>query len=358
MEENYPVGVARLKGEEVGEGQTAALMRRISREQVENFREQIKALQEREIEAEEEKNEAAAFILSAPRSGSTLLRSVLGGSPGVFAPPELQLMNYNTMAEQAEAFSKERDAFWLDGVVILLMNLKGSSEEEARETLTGWAAEGLSVKGFYKKVQGWLGERLFVDKTPNYALDAGVLERVEEDFEGAKYVHLVRHPYGMIPSFEKAKLHVFYPPFLKGETGLSVREMAEVIWTISQENIMGFLEGIPEERKKRVSYEELVTKPEETLKALSGFLGVEYHEDMLEPQKDPVGRMTGSLHELSRMVGDVRFFEHEGISGEGAERWKESYKGDYLSEMTWQVAGELGYVRDDLPEVEINKGSL
>ena len=79
---------------------------------------------------------------------------------------------------------------------------------------------------------------------------------------------------------------------------------------------------------------------------------------MLKPQKDPEKRMTGKLHELSRMVGDVRFFEHEGISASGAYRWQEDYRGDYLSEMTWEMVERLGYRREDLPEVEVGRGGF
>jgi hypothetical protein len=267
-------------------------------------------------------------------------------------------LNYNTLAEQGGAFEKERDAFWMDGVVIAMMNMRGWSEGEARDELKRYVEEGMSVREFYGKMQEWLGGRKFVDKTPNYALDRGILERAEEDFEGAKYIHLVRHPYGMIPLFEMARLQELYPPFLKGEVGMSVREMAEAIWTVSQENILEFLKGVPEERQLRVRYEDLVTRPEEMVREMSDFLGVEYHEDMLEPQKDPEVRMTGKLHELSRMVGDVRFLEQKGISGEGAENWKSGYRGDYLSEVTWEVAEELGYGRGDLPEVEVGRGAF
>ncbi len=357
LEENYPVGVGRMLGEELDISQGVALMKRMRRGDIEGLKEKVKKLVPRKQE-EAPVNTPATFILSAPRSGSTLLRAILGGNPELFAPPELQLMNYNNLKEQAEAFANERDSFWLDGVVMALMNLQGWSEVEAREALKRWAEERMSVRAFYGQMQAWLGERLFVDKTPNYALDPGMLKRIEEDFQEAKYIHLVRHPYGMIPSFEKAKLHVFYPPFLEEDTNLTVREMAEAIWTISQEHIESFLRGIPKERQLRVSYEALVTRPEEVINEICEFLEIEFHDDMLYPQKDPRKRMTGALHELSRMVGDVRFFEHEGISASGAYRWQEGYRGDYLTEITWQIAERLGYWREDLPILEAGRGGF
>ena len=39
--------------------------------------------------------------------------------------------------------------------------------------------------------------RILVDKSPSYALDPAVLRKAEVDFEGARYIHLVRHPLPM-----------------------------------------------------------------------------------------------------------------------------------------------------------------
>ncbi len=40
------------------------------------------------------------FLLSAPRSGSTLLRAMLGGHPELFSPPELNLLPFSSMGER------------------------------------------------------------------------------------------------------------------------------------------------------------------------------------------------------------------------------------------------------------------
>ena len=115
---------------------------------------------------------------------------------------------------------RERDAFWLDGVVIALMNLRGWERGRGER-----GAEEVGRRGDER--EGVLRENAGVDRGSGCLWTRrrtmpwiqGMLRRMEEDFEEAKYIHLVRHPYGMIPSFENAKLQVFYPPFLKGESG-------------------------------------------------------------------------------------------------------------------------------------------
>lgn len=48
------------------------------------------------------KNPRAVFVLSPPRCGSTLLRVMLAGHPGLFAPPELELLNFDSLGARRE----------------------------------------------------------------------------------------------------------------------------------------------------------------------------------------------------------------------------------------------------------------
>ena len=43
-----------------------------------------------------------AFVLGAPRSGTTLLSVMLAGHPELFSPPEMVLAPFATMAERTE----------------------------------------------------------------------------------------------------------------------------------------------------------------------------------------------------------------------------------------------------------------
>jgi amino acid adenylation domain-containing protein len=288
------------------------------------------------------KNPPAVFVLAPPRSGTTLMRVLLGGHPRLFAPPELELLSYNTLAERKATYTG-RDAFWLEGLVRAVMEVRGCTAEEATETIAVWEEEGWTSKRAYGQLQAWLGERILVDKTPSYALDATILERAEEDFEEPLYVHLVRHPYGMIRSFEEAKLDQI---FFRREHPFERRELAELIWLISQENILRFLETVPAKRRHLVRFEELVRDPEPVLRGLCTFLGLDFHPSMLEPYEDRSRRMTDGVHAESRMLGDVKFHTHSGIDASTAERWKEAYQNDFLGAPTAAMASALGY---DLP---------
>ena len=336
---NYPDGVAKLTGEAVVRDESSV---KLDDSNVRHLQSIVKTPPPLHLNGM--KNPRAVFVLSAPRSGSTLLRAMLGGHPKLFAPPELQLLNYNRMGDRKQQLAG-RDAFWLDGVVRAVMELKNCDADEARSFVAGLEEKNIGVKDFYKVMQDELGDSLFVDKTPNYALGKEILQRAEGFFQNALFVHLIRHPYGVIPSFEKAKLHVFYPPFFTEAHHYSVRQLAELVWVISHRNILDFLSTIPDDRQFRIRYEDLVTRPEERMQELCDFLGVGFHPEVLEPQNDGKKRMTDALNNLSKMLGDVRFHEHKGISAAGAWRWKEKLTQDYLGDITWDMAESFGYER-------------
>jgi thioesterase domain-containing protein len=189
-------------------------------------------------------------------------------------------------------------------------------------------------------MQDWIGDRTLVDKTPSYALHTSIMKRAEADFDNALYIHLLRHPLGMIRSFEEAKLDQI---FFRYAHPFSRRELAEMIWTISHQNILEFLKDVPIGRQHQLKFEDLVSRPRESLEQICKFLSVELHADMLQPYKNGAQRMTDGIHAESRMLGDVKFHSFNGIEAGVGERWKE-HAGRYdLAEETQAVAALLGY---------------
>lgn len=343
--QHYSGAVSRVIGDEDVEAKTATGERveptgTVNAAQVAQVRELIDALPFQSPPAV--KNPPAIFILSPPRSGSTLLRVMLAGHPRLFAPPELELLSFNTLFERREALSGKY-SFWLEGTIRALMEIKGCAMEEARRMIEKYEEQNLSVPEFYRLMQEWIGERRLVDKTPSYALDKEVLRRAESCFDDALYIHLLRHPYGMIRSFEEAKLEQV---FFRYEHSFTRRELAELIWLISQQNITEFLTEVPPRRQSQLRFEELVKRPKEVLEGLCDFLGLEFQAEMVEPYREKEKRMTDGIHPLSQMLGDVKFHQHSRVDAGVAERWKEQTANDPLGEATWAVAEALGYERE------------
>jgi amino acid adenylation domain-containing protein len=359
LRSNYPQSVARMFGPDAPGGTAVGRGSAVNRNSIALLRSLIRELPERTAVPVEPKNPPAVFVLSAPRSGSTLLRVMLGGHPALFAPPELQLLNFDSLGEREAVLSSPRDRFWLDGTVRALMAIQSCGPEEAIHVMKSCVFRDMSVKQFYKLMQDWLGETTLVDKTPMYSLSLRTLQRAEEDFENAHYIHLIRHPSPMISSFEEAKLHVFYPPFLTRHN-FNVSQLAELIWNISNHNIDIFLSSIPRERKCLLSFEELVRKPAASMERIADFLSLSFHPNMIEPyRRDRRSQMTDALHPMARMLGDVKFHQHGMVRPEAAERRQGRYPDHALGEVTRQLARAHGYeLRDQQHAVLISPETL
>ncbi|MFL6236020.1 MAG: amino acid adenylation domain-containing protein, partial [Thermoanaerobaculia bacterium] len=337
--EQHPAAVERLFGAEALGGRRAgeAAEKPVDEAGLQTLRGLVRPLAPRMRVSP--KNPPAVFVLSPPRSGSTLLRVMLGGHPKLFSPPELELLSFNTLQERRKAFSG-RDAFWLEGVIRAVMEIRGCDAAEAEALVEDCEREDLTALEFYGRMQEWLGGRMLVDKTPSYALDPAILRRAEEGFEEPLYIHLIRHPMGMIHSFEEAKLDQI---FFRQEHPFSRRQLAELIWLASHENIVEHLRGVPAGRQHWVRFEDLLREPEAAMRGICAFLGLDYHPDMAEPYKERPARMTDGIHAESRMLGDVKFHEHKSVDRSTAESWRQHYTRDFLGDVTWRLASELGY---------------
>lgn len=291
------------------------------------------------------RNPPALFVLSAPRSGSTLLQTILAGHPELFAPPELHLLWFRDLAERRLAFRHDANRHLTSGAIRAMMELDGLAVDEASALLEGYEARHMSVSDFYALMQQRLGSRLLVDKTPANAYSLSVLQRSEQLFEQPRYLHLVRHPGGMSRSFMDAHLERTVPFMQRHAAEFTSEQFAELAWLTCNQNILDFLDQVPGERQHRVGYEDLVSDPESTLRSVCEFLGRDFHPEMLDPYQDKSQRMADGLKRVGEMSGDLKFHLHEHIDPEAAYRWQRYLDEDALSTPTWALAETLGYRR-------------
>jgi acyl carrier protein len=287
------------------------------------------------------RNPRIAFVLSSPRSGSTLLRAILAGHPELFAPPELHLLYFATMAQRHRALANKQNQHLLTGTICAVMQLRACGAEEAADLLRSCEERQMPTHEFYALLQDQLGRRLLVDKTPTYAMSPEILRRAEQNFEEPLFIHLVRHPCGMIRSFEDGKLDQL-TPFMR-ESHFTRRQLAELTWLVTNENIASFLAILPQERCLRIGYENLVREPEPLLRRICDFLGVPFAWDMLDPYKDLDSHMTTGVRSVSEFSGDLKFHLHARIEPEAADRWRKYDSEDSLSVMSRNLAASFGY---------------
>ncbi|WP_261595464.1 non-ribosomal peptide synthetase, partial [Pseudoalteromonas holothuriae] len=285
------------------------------------------------------KNGKAIFILSPHRSGSTLLRVMLAGHPELFSPPDLELLSFDTLKQRNKAFTGRFD-FYQEGALRAVMEAKGCSLEEAKQVMAEFEEKDYTIQQFYREIQGWIDGLVLVDKSPTYAYHPEILQQAEKMFEEAHFIHLIRHPYGMITSAEQVKLNVV--AYLD-EHEYDSKELGELLWAEAHSNISTFLEEIPQSRQHRVVFEDLVKDPARQMESLCEFLSIDYDRSLINPYDDTAKRMSDGVHEESRMLGDGKFLGHKKIKGSVGDAWKQQVREDFLHKRTWELAQKLGY---------------
>ena len=188
------------------------------------------------------------FVLSAPRSGSTLLRSVLDSHSRVHAPHELHLTLLTV---------QERN--WVAG---------GLADRYASISL---AALGLTIRDLehllwdrvlhHELVRS--GKELVVNKTTSSVLS---WRRIAACWPDARYVFLFRHPAHIAGSLARA--------WVERDDIDPVQRTLEFVAAMN--------EARAELSGHDVHYEDLTSRPEETIRSLCGFLGVEWEPTMLD----------------------------------------------------------------------------
>ena len=279
----------------------------------------------------------AAFILSSPRSGSTLLRVMLAGHPNLSSPPELHLLPFETMTEREEELGVSQLGEGLKRAFMALKNIDAAASQKIVDDLI---AEKATVKEVYQQLQQLAGERLLIDKSPTYASNRETLERAEAIFDGAKYIHLVRHPYSVIESFARMRMDK-----LVSSGDSDPYQLAELIWRDSNQNILNLAQDIDSDRYHLVCYEDLVSKPQAVLEGICKFLEVDFDPAVLTPYQGD--RMTDGVSDNAMSLGDPNFLNHRTIDAQLADTWKEIKLPNPLGTYSQQLAQQLKY---ELPQ--------
>lgn len=281
-----------------------------------------------------QRNRSMVFLLSSPRAGSTLLRVMLAGHPQLFCPPELHLLPFDTLRDRQVALS---GSYLDEGLQRALMELMQIDADAVSALLNDWIERNTPVQAVYDKLQQLAQQRLVVDKSPTYSLSLNTLQRAELLFEGAKFIHLVRHPYAVIDSFVKNRMHKI---FSLAET--DPYRLAEQVWTLSNRNVQTFLETVDPQRHIHLRYEDLVTQPEQAMARLCDFLALPFDPAVLTPYQGQ--RMTDGVRTNSMAVDDPNFRQRRQIEANLADAWRDIELPYQLANDTWEIAAAYQYV--------------
>ncbi|MBD1194208.1 sulfotransferase [Vulcanococcus sp. Clear-D1] len=231
----------------------------------------------------------AVFIGGCPRSGTTLLASLLGGFPGCVVTPESQfkhrpLQRLHRQPEirlSGEGLAREwrshlRFRHW--GVDLLEADLEHTLDPQALRALL------LALVGrMAKPEQQSLAAVTWIDHTPQN-IELGLA--LSSLFPTAKLIHLVRDPRAVAASL----LPLDWGPH-------STAGIAS-LWSHRLAHGLALEKALPE-RILRVHYEDLCRHPEDTLKHVAAWLGLTMptNRALLQPTCDFLPRYTRHQHQ-------------------------------------------------------------
>ena len=140
--------------------------------------------------------------------------------------------------------------------------------------------------------------KILVDKTPAYALDTSVLNRLETF--NPFYIWLIRHPLGVAASaiarnVKKQPLNsrlLIHPKkfwrrlfFERYQQRLYKQRLPKWLdhWSTTNKNILAFMESVDRRRYQVLHFEDLLMQPEQQIRKLSSAIEIEYSDNMLNP---------------------------------------------------------------------------
>ena len=200
------------------------------------------------------------FVGGSPRSGTTLMQSMLDSHPDICGGPEFDLI-----PDIVGLRNKLRAS-----VASGRTSVYGSDKDVDREV-------GLFIEGLLLPYADSRHCRTLSEKTPWNVL---AFEDLLEIFPGARFIFCVRDPRAVTASMLRVSKRAREKGLLSPS---ATRNIAAAIKTIKRTNKAGFEAVGSSDRVLTVSYEQSVADPEKETKRICAFLGLPWSEEMIRP---------------------------------------------------------------------------
>jgi hypothetical protein len=268
------------------------------------------------------------FIISLPRSGSTLLQRVLGGRAELVTSSEPWLMLHPVYGRRDTGITTEYSADWAALGVNEFLEHYTDGPEVYDDGIRAFA------QTIYANAIRKGGGHYFIDKTPRYVLIIDDLIRL---FPEARFVFLQRNPLSVLSSIVNT-------------------QVSHDLWTLerfSDELLKGpaaILSGIRQlgDRAIVVRYEDFVSGPEQELERVCGELDIRYEPGMLE--YDNSAEVQGFMQDRTGVQ------QHSRPEQSRAESWRDMlndpqqihFAQNYLRGLGQETVEAFGYPYEEL----------
>lgn len=264
--------------------------------------------------------ENLVFLISQPRSGSTLLQAILGGHPDVHTCSEPWIALPHIYAFKKKGAEFNFNGSWANHAITEFFT-EGSIDDEYYNL-----ALNTFLTSLYQKVLSGSGKNFFLDKTPRYYEIASELIKI---FPDAKFIVLYRHPLAVFSSILRT--------WVKHEIDMLYYYSRDLL--VAPRKLTNF---VSEHSKSicQVHYEEFVKSPTEEIRRLCNYIGVEFYEDIINYKTDQ-----------EWAFGDKKIKDKSAPDITSIDAWKGHLKDQrsininyyYLRDLGEEIFSRLGY---------------
>jgi carbamoyltransferase len=270
--------------------------------------------------------EKLVFIISQPRTGSTLLQKILATHPDVHTVSEPWIALHPLFALRDSGISAPYDAALARHALSEFLHSFPDGEE------IYWNSQRRMLTTLYNAALEASGKRIFLDKTPRYYFVIPELRRL---FPKAKFIFLIRNPAAVLSSILEA--------WVQSEDIARLRPLRDDLLLAPKLLLEGIRDSVP--GSIVVRYEDLVSAPERVVSGLCGHLGIEF---------DPSIIQYGATPEQERwLYGDqITLHEQDHPVTDHIDRWRrvlnrsavwESWAHSYIATLGPHILREMGY---------------
>jgi hypothetical protein len=268
------------------------------------------------------------FVLAPPRSFTSIVCAMLGQHPDLYGFPETQLFTTATLADKltVDPHAPHRIRNGLLRVVAQLYF--GEQNDHTVRLASAWLSRRAHFSTGY--VFELLAERVSplrpVEKSPDVVYEVASLRRALDFFPNARFLHLVRHPWGYCES----NLRYYRTLLARGrqlpswmfcsattvdvaDSGHQSNVDGRILdpqrgWYLHNSRIRKFFDVIPDAQRMWVRGEDVIGQPDEGLTRIAEWLGLRSDAEAIDRMKHPERSPYASIGPPTAPYGNSRSF--------------------------------------------------
>ena len=217
------------------------------------------------------------FLVGSPRSGTTILQSLLAAHPEVISFPESKFFHYLLYDKFAGKLPSRMEAFFKDEIKRPEF-LENFDDSQTVETKTAWFVGILDSLATEQNKSIWL------EKTPEHMY---FIEDIERLLPNAKFIHILRNGMDAIASMYEATRNFSNLWGAGWDLNHCVGRWEHAMLTSHK--------YIKKSNHIFIRYEDVLDNTTKLLGEICNFMGIEYEDEMLLNYKEKASRLSLNL---------------------------------------------------------------